>query len=231
MIRRQDPTNDQKRLDQLRNITEHPNLTNRNGERLITEERIRETTEIADRLGEAIRTRKRARTARSGISRELNRKMAELITYIRFLWNNLDGTIRVGRLDQTRYTEFGLTLEGRRPNPTSHRDWLMIAEEIIREAATEIGGIDREELTTLFEEATTLVLETGKAENELRDRQGTLKRVREEADTHIRKTASQLKAVLYEEDPPTRRRTMRALGFRFEGDRRDIGETTSIETD
>jgi len=230
MTRRIDATNDAKRLDQLRKITEHPDLINRNGARLITETGIRETTEIADRLGDAIRNRNRARTTRRGHNRERDQKMAVLIRTIRSTWNNLDTMIRMGQLDERAYSEFGLSATGRRPNPTTHRDWLMIAEQIIEETTTEIIGIDRAGFTSLYEEATNLDQEAEKAEIALREHQGTLKRARKETDIHLRKIASQLSTSLYEEDPPTKRRTMRTFGFRFEGDREETETGATTET-
>ena len=226
MTRRKDATKDVKRLDQLRAITEHPNLTNRNGERLISEATLQETNAIAERLGEAIRNRNQARTAKRAISRQRDQRLIALIRNIRLGWDNLKLMVQMGQLDEASYPGFGLGDDGRRPNPGTIREWLMVAEQMSEETNPEIPSIERETFAEQVKAATEANLEAENAEVILQMRQGDLKEARIEADKHLRKTASKVKSILYDEDPISQRRTMRTYGYRFEGEQEPETETT-----
>ena len=220
-MKRKDPTNDVRRLDQLRTIAAHPDQTNQNGERLISETTLQKTSEIATALEAAIRNRNQSQTRRRIANRERDRQTEVLILLVRQAWRNLDAAIRLGQLEKGDYSRFGLDARGRRPDPRTSREWLLIMEQLIDQSNPDIPKVDRETLTSQHETTNQANLAAENAEVSLRKRQKDLERARHQADNHLKQTAQHLKAILYNEDATTKRRTMRALGYRFEGD----GET------
>ena len=117
-----------------------------------------------------------------------------------------------------------MTNSGRRPNPSTYREWLLAAEPLAAE--DEIPMIDKEALRARIEATREAILETESAEVDLRERENALKGARARAERAIRRTAILLKAALIEEDTTNQRRTMRTYGYRFEGET----ETEEIET-
>ncbi len=82
-MKRKLATSDTKRLNHLRTITGHPDLTNKNGERLLGEEHLQKTSEIADELAAAIQNRNQARTGRREAARKRDRHGEALIRDVR----------------------------------------------------------------------------------------------------------------------------------------------------
>ena len=218
MLRKR-PTSDRARLEQLQTITAHPELTTRNGDRLISEQDLQQTQQIAEQLEEAIQNRNRAQTEWIAANAERNKEVETLRRIVRAAWTSLHGMVGMGDLTEIDFNRFGLSIRGRRPEPRTARAWMKAAQPFIEADNPQIGNLDRERLKRRVEATVNATLEAENAEATLRKQQGELKRIRGQADRWLAQTAMNVKARLYEEDETTRRRTMRTLGYRFRDNR------------
>ena len=141
-------TTDEKRIEHLKTILTHRDLTNRQGQLLLGESRMNRKREIAEQLETAFEERNRIRAARREAGSKRDRQRDRIIPLIRAARSNLTAMIRAGIIEVTRYTRYGLSVKGKRPDPATTRAWLSAAKPIIEETEIEITTIGREAFQT-----------------------------------------------------------------------------------
>ena len=224
-MKRRYPTSDKSRLKQLTTIAANRDQATQNGSLLLPESQAVEVETLIQSFTETLGNRDQAEYERRKAATERDQRVDRLEILIRNFWNMIHHRVKTGVWGTASFSLYNLAASGNRPRLKDDRDKLNAAQRLIEgDIEAEARGLpkmadpSREDLQAQLELAVTAIGEVEKADMILKESQKRLKTLRSEINFLIRKVANLLKVNLLEEEPATRRRTMRTFGYRFENE-------------